>query len=271
MKDIRPPSLQENQQFTLYGPELSQDIGLRGLVWGGEKTWKYILVPKAPGEIVFGPFSAVYFDPAEKKYITKSSDALKLDVEEGSGTAVSPAFVSQEPQLQQNDINYIRDSEGVLEDESQLLLEKPFVWVLLSMPLLANLGIFVFGFIQTKRKVNVAAFRSRKAANEAIRILRDAAHAAQKKEIQKSFDLIIKAFAGYFGDKWNTAAGGLTLEQVRKRLETTDNETARRVIEYLEECEYYRFAGSKNDDKGKIEEMTETGKKLIAELERKLK
>lgn len=271
MKDIRPPSLQENQQFTLYGPELSQDIGLRGSVWGGEKTWKYILVPKAPGEIVFGPFSAVYFDPAEKKYITKSSGALKLDVEEGSGTAVSPAFVSQEPQLQQNDINYIRDSEGVLEDESQLLLEKPFVWVLLSMPLLANLGIFVFGFIQTKRKVNVAAFRSRKAANEAIRILRDAAHAAQKKEIQKSFDLIIKAFAGYFGDKWNTAAGGLTLEQVRKRLETTDNETARRVIEYLEECEYYRFAGSKNDDKGKIEEMTETGKKLIAELERKLK
>jgi hypothetical protein len=240
-------------------------------VWGGEKTWKYILVPKTPGETIFGPFTSVYFDPADKKYITKSTEPLRLTVKEGNGSAPSQAFIGQSPEFRQNDINYIRDLDGEIKDESRLLLEKPTAWILFAFPVLANLGIFIFGFIQARRKVNVSYFRFRRAQSEASRILKEASHAAQKREIQKSYDLLIKAFAGYFGDKWNTAAGSLTLEQVRKKLENTDTEAAKKVIGYLEECEYCRFAGSKNDDKKKIDDMIETGKQLLNELERKLK
>lgn len=271
MKDIRPPALKDSTDFTLYGPEQTQDIGLRGSVWGGEKTWKYIIVPKTPGETVFGPFTTVYFDPVSKKYITKNTEQLRLIVKEGTGTAALPNYIGQSPELRQNDINYIRNAEGKIRDESKLLLEKPVAWILFALPVVANLGFFIFGFVQARRRENVVSFRFRRAESEALKALREAGHSAQKKEFQKSYDMLIKAFAGYFADKWNMAAGSLTLEQVRKKLESIDAETSKKVMGYLEECEYCRFAGSKNDDKKKIDDMLETGKDLLNELERMLK
>lgn len=271
MKDIRTPEFKENPDFTLYGPEQTQDVALRGSVWGGSKTWKYILVPKSPGESVFGPFHVTYFNPDTKKYVTKSTNSLKLDVKEGVVTESVPAYTGQMPELRQNDINYISDVKGEIEDESRVMLQSPAAWILLALPVLANLGIFAFGFVEAKRKVNVAAFRLRRASSEAARTLKEASRAAQKKETQKSYDFIIKAFAGYFADKWNTAAGGLTLEQVRKRLEKTNGDIGKKVIEFLEECEYCRFAGSRMEDKTKMDEMIATGRELLRELERKMK
>jgi hypothetical protein len=271
MKDFRAPELKENPDFTLYGPEQAQDFGLRGSIWGGEKTWKYILVPKTPGETVFGPFNLTFFDPETKKYITKSSGSLKLQVKEGTLSNSIPAYTGQIPELQQNDINYISDVNGEIEDESKLLLQMPAAWILMALPVLVNLGILTFGFVQARRKVNVAAFRLRRASSEAVKTLKEASRAAQKKETQKAYDFIIKAFAGYFADKWNTVAGGLTLEQVRKRLENTNADIGKNVIEFLEECEYCRFAGSKIEDKSKMDEMVAMGKNLLRELERKLK
>ena len=271
MKDIRAPELKESPDFTLYGPEQAQDLGLRGSVWGGEKIWKYILVPKATGETVFGPFNVTFFNPEAKKYITRSSGVLKLRVKEGALPDSTPAYTGQIPELRQNDINYISDVNGEIEDESKLLLQMPAVWILLALPVLVNLGIFTFGFVQARRKVNVAAFRLRRASSEAVKTLKEASRAAQKKETQKSYDLIIKAFAGYFADKWNTAAGGLTLEQVRKRLENTNADIGKKVIEFLEECEYCRFAGSRMEDKSKMVAMVATSRNLLRELERKLK
>jgi hypothetical protein len=272
MKDLQAPELKELQNFTIYGPELNEDVALRGAEWSGKKQWKYILVPKVAGEQKIEPLSFTYFNPKEGRYITRSTEPFNLDIKEGSLSNVAqPNIGSQMVVSQRRDINYIADIDDRFGNQSVILIKNPVIWIAALLPALANLFLFGWGFVQSKRKDNVTAYRFRRAASDAFANIKEAENYAHKKDAAKFYDNLIKAFADYFANKWNMSSGGLTIDQVRKRLEKNDSDLTKKVINFLEECEYQRFAGSRSTEQADMQKMIEDAKMLIRDLEKVVK
>jgi|GEM_PF-1605238 len=270
MRNITPPQLEKRENFTVYGPELEQDLALRGDTWGGSKTWNYILIPKETGVKEIGPFTFSYFNPEKKRYETVKTEKYSLNVEEGESEDAAPYPAGRPVTARRQDINYLREINGKIKDESTLLLERPLAWILLLVPILLNLGIFGFNFVQSHRKINIAKYRSKSAASNALKMINRASRAAHKESTEKGFDLLIKAVAGYFADKWNTEAGSLTIDKIRRDLKKINPELTDEVNDFFEDCEYQRFAGSRAADKSTMAKNTHQAKVLIKKLEKLL-
>lgn len=59
----------------------------------GSKIFDILLIPRRPGSVTLPPMELSYFDPAQKKYITKATDPIRLNVAEaapGAQAATNP-------------------------------------------------------------------------------------------------------------------------------------------------------------------------------------
>lgn len=244
LKDIAGPDILSDDRFSVYPPEIEQSTSLSEKGWGGSKTWKYILVPKTPGTEIVGPFSFSFFDPVEKRYKTVSTGQLKLIVEEGDDLEPFQVLNPKLVDTRMTDINYIRETDEELKDESGLLIEKPLTWVFILLPFMVNGAVLSASFIRSKREKGSAKYRYKKAYSNSHRALKQAAKYLKKDNKDRFYDLLIKSIADYFADKWNMASGGITIDQIRKKMKLVNPDLSSRVIDFLEECEYYRFAGT---------------------------
>ncbi len=268
LKDLPQPDLSgyEND-FNIYPPEIEKNTALSDRGWGGSKEWKFILVPKYAGKVKLGPFSLSYFDSTRNTYETISTSTLELEVKKGDGTPLE-SVTQQTVDTTMADINYIREIEGKVTDESATIFSRLYIWLLIAIPFLLNTGLFAFNVYQSKRKTKSAEYRCKHAYSNALKIVKKSSRLSSNEEKDKFFDYIIKAIATFFADKWNVSSGGITIEQIRKRMQNLDSELTEEVIELLEDCEYHRFAFTGKVDDEKMKEFVSLTKQLLTKLEK---
>ncbi len=81
--------------FETYDPKISDEIKIKGELLGGKKVIEFIAIPRQEGEYDVAPFSLCYFDPKQKKYVTKTVNKKQLSVSKGAHPAESSPVVSK--------------------------------------------------------------------------------------------------------------------------------------------------------------------------------
>jgi len=209
------------------------------------KTWTFALVPKREGSyrIELPRFS--YFDLASGSYKTTEARDFPLEVLPGDGAPHSLVDAASESGFAAvQDLSFIKLGElGNPDASPKLIHPRATVYVAAGMAalnLLAWLIVFGRNQIQSRR----ANYRPRYALprfRKAVAALRRRAENGDA-----YYAGLSQAILDYFGDKWERAGQGLSVDYIQDRFdrEGVDSEHGQRIKELIEACDLARFTPS---------------------------
>lgn len=89
VKTLPPPRLPRLDGIEIFPPSEDASVNVRGDRLAGTKRFTWVIVPEKPGGVEFGRIEYAFFDPETGRYLTSSTETLRLDVDAPShrGTA----------------------------------------------------------------------------------------------------------------------------------------------------------------------------------------
>jgi hypothetical protein len=266
--DISIPSLPD---FTVYSSKRADAIrpSAENQI-SGNKSWEYIIVPKAPGRQTIPAFSFSYFNAEKEKYETVTTSPISLDVVRASDApAVSVLSGSDKQDLVRRgtDINFIKLSAGGFEERGVPSSRVPWILIIGAIPLVLNAGIIVY---QRRASIygNAALVRSRKAKRKALERL-GSAEKQGRSEARRFYDQASAAISGYLSERFNLTEIELTGDNLEGAL--SGNSISRDTVEEtracLQECDFGRFV-SASTSQDKMRELAARIRRCIDALDK---
>jgi hypothetical protein len=268
--DISLPPLPD---FTIYSSKHADNIhSSKNDQIGGNKTWEYVIVPKAPGRQTIPALSFSYFNAEQGKYETVTSPALNLDVIVAEDSAGSISMLSgagkQDLIRRGTDINFIMLTAGHLDKAHKPFYHSLWFYFIAAIPLAFNAGAFLYRKQYAKRTEDLSFARSRNAKRNALKKLRNAEREA-KTDARRQYDRAAAALCGYLADKFNLSEIELTDDNLERTLSdrSIPQETVKEARACLQDCNFARFV-SASASPDKIRELSSRIGKIIDVIER---
>jgi oxygen tolerance protein BatD len=239
--------LPELSDFKQYPPKITSSTSLQGDRLRGEKTWDYVLIPLAPGTQSVPPVVLSFFDPKAAQYRSVSSQPLTIQVakgDQGPGAPLVTGMAQSDIKPLRRDIHYIKMAPNGLSDRSRPVYRSPFYAAALLLPLLLDLGLFVYIRRQDLSRANRRSRRERRAGARAHRALKEARRRMGPATARAYYAAVAQALTEYLADKFDTSAVGLTHQRIEELLVSrgASEELRSRYHRCLEACDYARFA-----------------------------
>lgn len=246
-KAMAAPEIPDMAGFKRYESGSSSELFKNDYVVSGRKRTEFVLIPQAEGEVVIPPVQVSYFDPYEKRYKTIQSAPVQMKVKPGtkeSGRQVVFTGSGENIEVLGHDIHYIHPVPAVISADGWRLLPGRAYFALHAVPLLAVVVALLAERRRKRWSGDIRIARARRAARDAERKLSRARAMEKSGRLDEVFSTISAAVRGYFADKMNRAAAGLTTEEIgdflRGRGVAEDDLTTARAI--LKTCDGARYA-----------------------------
>jgi hypothetical protein len=266
--DIQIPSLPD---FTVYSSKRADAIhpSQEDRI-GGNKTWEYVIVPKAPGRQAIPALAFSYFNAARDKYETIATPALILNVARGADSSASfpglPDSVKQDLIRRGNDIGFIKQSMGSLENRERPPYKNPWFYLLAAIFPAFNAGVFFYRR-QQHRPAGSGILRYRKAKRKALRQM-GIAEKEGRSDPRRYYDRSAAALSGYLIDRFHLTEIELTGDLLERTL--SRNSVPPEIVEEtgacLQQCDFGRFV-SASDSKDAMRTLSARIRKNIDALE----
>lgn len=245
--ELSPPDLSD---FTTYSSkqEARTVVSDKNQI-GGEKTWEYVIVPKAPGQQIIPSITFSFFDADRNRYEKVSTSPITLNVTGGNTDIVdSPGLFDinkQELTRRGTDIHFIKLSAGSFERFDAPFYQKAWFYFIFALPIMLNTSVLLYRKQQSRITENVAAVRSRKARQNAMKHLKTAEREG-KISPRRYYDLAASALSGYLADRFNLQEIELTGDNLERTL--SEKSVPKEIIDEtkscLEECDFGRFVSA---------------------------
>jgi hypothetical protein len=268
LKMIPDISLPPIPDFTVYSSKRADAIHpSQEDRMGGDTTWEYVIVPKAPGRQTIPSLSLSYFNPAQDRYETITTPARTLNVARGTdGTSAFSGLsdsVKQDLIRRGNDISFIKQSTGRLENGGKPLYRNLWFYFLAAIPLAFNAGVF---FYQRQRHLLAGSGILRQAKRKALKQLR-IAEKEGRSDSRRYYDRAAAALSGYLVDRFHMTEIELTGDHLERML--SQRSVPPVIVEEtracLQECDFGRFV-SASDSKDKMQALSARIQKNIDAL-----
>ncbi|MEL6133509.1 MAG: BatD family protein, partial [Bacteroidota bacterium] len=80
IRQMRNPELNLPPDFEVYEPNVNEKARLRGGIFGGERVYEYLIIPRNPGTYELDQISVSYFDPKKGSYQRISAPSFTLNI-----------------------------------------------------------------------------------------------------------------------------------------------------------------------------------------------
>ncbi|MDZ7776016.1 MAG: BatD family protein [Bacteroidales bacterium] len=275
VKLVDPPTMQFPPDFEVYDPEINTNIRTSQAGVAGTKEFKYLIIPRVPGNYDIGPFSFAYFDIEEGRYKTHTTPKYQIKVNKGDAEASEGISVrsgsKKDIQYLGEDIRYIRTGDLNLRPTGAFFFRSSTFYLYLAIPLV----LFILLMIVVKKvrssKNNIALQKERKATRFARKRLKKSRTYADKGDTDAFYNELSEAIWGYLSYKFDISLANLSFEVVREKLSEkhVDEPIIEEFTDILEACEYARFAPGDKDKR--MEEIYNRAKAVIIKTEKELK
>lgn len=273
LKTVPDPALPPMPDFTIYSSKRSEQARpADGDAVAGEKTWEYVVVPKAPGSQKIPSLSLSYFDPDRDRYVTLTTPELELKVQKGGGsdtllTGLS-GMTKQNLKRQGSDINFIKLSTADLRRGNQPIFHSTWFYLAAGIPLLVNVGAYLYQRERRRESSDLVLARSRRARRTALRRMKEAEKAGRV-DPRRFYDGAALALSRYLTDRFNLPEIAVTADSLEKSLaeRSVDPRTAKEVMDCLQRCDYGRFV-SASGSPDQMRDLLRKVRSVIETLER---
>lgn len=252
IRDLADPKLEFEGVKTYSDSPVTDIKNYNGEILG-EKVYKPALVPQRLGEIQIPQISIPYFNAETERYEVASSGPLTINV----APSEEEAFVVTRPD---GDLGVRRRKRPIREDILPIhemlgpTKESGFtLWFHRLRPGIYTLPMIIFAscFALVRRRERLrtdTAYRRYTFASKTARAhIENAANALNHGALDEVFSECSKAVTEFLADKFNIPAAGLTPQDIREELSARGlpDEFLKKIIGFLEGCDYGRFASSK--------------------------
>ena len=256
--DVSLTDLKLGDQFKIYPDQPIFTKSIHGNQIGGEKIFKFALVPFTTGRQTISSISLNYFDPDKNEYNTISTNPISLTIKPGTGTENLNLVQSKTAPTQQNgstvsilarDIlpihTRVEDFKSVTFDKNQRIM----YMVGILFPILIYL--IAAGYIRYNHKMNEDMSYSRRqvAHRKAMKKLDQLSVSnPEPKDFVRELSQIIRE---YIGDKLNLQGTAFTSKEVGEKLNKntfTDDKifAIKKLLEKFESMQYMPVVADKD-------------------------
>ncbi|MDR2510864.1 MAG: BatD family protein [Bacteroidales bacterium] len=244
LKHIQAPNVVFPEDFDVYEPNESENIGVNEGGMNGSKTFEYIAIPRTQGIFEIPEIKFSYFNPASEKYVENTFQKQQITVEQGS----SETNISAENKndYANRDIEFIKTGSFKLYPAGKMFLFSPLFWsIFAAIPILFCLFLLIVKEIDARNK-DIVGLKRKKALKEATKCLKKAAQFMKNNNHIAFYNEISQALWGFLRNKFNIATADLSVDNVKIILQDKNmqSEDIDDFIAVLNDCEFARFAPS---------------------------
>jgi hypothetical protein len=267
--DLDFPAMPELKVFSAKSSVKSDRSGDR---IEGAKSWEYVIVPQSPGVQTIPGLTVHFFNPDSERYETAATSPLAIKVGRADGVASPgqriPQLAQRKLTRQGSDINFIKLS-GNPNDQMPGLYGNPFFYLVLLLPVAANIGMLAYQKHAEKLAGDISLQRQRKAARRALEALKAAAIELKSGSAATFYSSIGTALTHFISDRYSLPEIDLTSDQIQEKL--AERKVQENLIHsttgLLDRLNFARFAPSQFS----IEEaraLLEETRNIILELDK---
>ncbi|MEX2048145.1 MAG: BatD family protein [Gemmatimonadota bacterium] len=260
VRGIPSPVLGLPADFETFPPEVDETVRPFGPGLTGEKTFTYVLIPRAPGAREIPPITMGFFDGAAGAYRTATTEGLGLTV---TGTALGgPGLTGRGGVAQlREDIRFIRLGDPGLRPVGRNLLGSAGFWIFALLPVAGIGGAVALRRHRDLLEGDVAYARGRRASRVARKRLAQARGLAAVTDTRAFYAEVARALRGLVADRMNVAEAGLLTADLDARLAGRGVEAgvSAEVRACLDHCDRQRFAPPGTDPEEKARFLERVG------------
>ncbi|MFM2284812.1 MAG: hypothetical protein RLZZ543_309 [Bacteroidota bacterium] len=253
LKLIEAPALTFPPEFEAYDPQVKDRINVSVGGMSGERTFEYLLIPRAGGEYAIGPFTYSYFNTSKRAYQSITLPRMMVNVEKTAGdqTNAIRSGGSSTPKQLATDIKFNKTAIGNLDaiDAAPFFLSGGF-YALAALPPLSLLVLVFLRRRKADRSANSGLYRMKEAGSMAQKRMKKAGELLAASNKSAFYEEVYRALYGYLSDKLQMPVSELSrpniAEQLLKR-NVPENEKSE-LLRLLDACEFARFAPSADAD-----------------------
>jgi hypothetical protein len=269
IRAVPAPVLALPGDFEVFPPEISESVRPVGDGLSGEKTFEYVLIPRAPGRREIPSLTMSYLDGAADAYRVAESGPLPLTV---SGAVVEgpTGLVRGGVAELRRDIRYIHLG-AALRPMARPIFEGAAFWLFVILPLVGIAGSLALRRHRDLLEGDVAYARGRAASRVARKRLAEARTLAGGGDARAFYAEVAKALRGLVADKLNLAEAGLQTSDLESELvrQNVSAGTVEELTSCLERCDRQRFAPP-GADAAEESRFLERAGRLMTTLDREL-
>jgi hypothetical protein len=268
LRSVNPPNVAAPADLQLFEPRVADSFDLSGGELRSKKSWEWVVVPLAPGELRLPEIRFTFFNPATERYETAQTEPILLAVGKSERREDRPS-VRAGVQEQRRDLAFVKLLRGSLAEEYPRAHQRGVFVMLLVLPLVWVPLVVVIGRRQARLQQDQGLARSRRARARARKRLRVARRNLEQTDSAAFHEEVARALVEYVADRFNRSATGLTYDVADELLASRSIESGlrREFRGCLETCDFARFVPSA----GKTERREETlsqAEELVERLER---
>jgi len=255
LKFLQEPQIAWPAEFEVFDAEVSDQITISDEGERGARTFKFVAIPRAPGDYMLPALQAAFFDPLRGTHTPLYSPALALrvgrDTQQGSSVGMTFSH-RQDVQVLNQDIRHIALDPSPFHPRN-------------TVPWMA--GLVLGGFALGPLGFAGAAWRRRQRHLETLdrsgtrrkRALRTLADRLSPTS-ELTLDHVGEAMEGYLMDKLGWERSELTRERAMEALQRHVPQQAEAWKALWAACEMARFGGSGSDAARLARELQELAK-----------
>lgn len=258
IRGIPEPVLGLDADFEVFPPEVSEALRPFGSGLSGEKTFEYVLIPRAPGLREIPSVSMSFLDVESGAYRVASADPLPLVV---SGTPLEgpEQLVRGGVSELRQDIRFIHLG-ATLRPAGRPIFDGAGFWIFALLPLVGIVGALGLRRHRDLLAGDVAYARGRRAGRVAKKRLAEARKLADGDDARAFYAEVARALRGFVADKANLAEAGLKTVDFEAELSRrgVGGDAVSELTACLEHCDLQRFApaGADTQERGRFLERT---------------
>lgn len=242
---VRLPELPDLPRFKRFDPTVDVQVSKSGRRVRGSKTYEYILVPLASGELVIPELSFSFYDPQTGGYRTLRTEPKTIEVAAGKSSA------GAESGLDGHQVNIVaRGFDSTIPYGSRLEgYGPPFYRHALFAPLLVVppclvLLLVVLGWIRARVQADSPRNRMRRAWARRRRHVKRAAQLAGAGQADAFYAEIKEAVMAGLEARAGFNPHGMTLTELRNKMVAAgfSSGLTDAIVRELENCDFGRFA-----------------------------
>jgi hypothetical protein len=266
---VRPPDLPELPRFKVFDPSVDVQVAKKGKYVKGSKTYEYILVPLASGELEIPSLEFSYYDPEDGEYRIQHTEPETIKVAASSAAGmVNGAAAGREVNILAGAFKPIRYQSRLTGYGAPFYRHSLFLPALVVPPSLYLL-ILIFGLVRARMGVDTRRSRMRKAWARGRRRLKAARQLAQSGKAEDFYAELKAALLDGVESRVGLPTAGLTMDELRERMQQAgmSAEIVEAVRTETENCDFGRFAPSTSRG-DQMQASFERVRKLMRRLER---
>jgi hypothetical protein len=247
LKLINELPIEFPNDFEVYDPKITDRISTNAGGVKGSRTFEYLIIPRYPGTYDLDPIEFSYYDPAQKKYRSRSSKALSIEVQRSGNEAEdgsSAPMRKEDVAVLDSDIRHIETGAGRWKEKDSHFAGSVGHMAGVGLPLFLIIGLFFFKRRQSEMDADVVGTKKRKAGKMANKHLVAAKKLMDAGDKDAFYEELYTGINGYLGDKFNILSSDMGADSIKRTMteQQVDAQLISRVEQLRTNCEMARFA-----------------------------